>query len=116
MEAEDLELQQHTVVEDEDGNIHTLVHEEVTATTSTDISAAATSTAVSVEEESTAVIEQHTGETTSGDTTTALIQEEDGTYSSYYLTKADNEYYLINKKLRVDGDDQPGDGKTQRHM
>ena len=57
------------------------------------------------------MIEQHTaGETTSGETTTALIQEEDGTYSSYYLTKADNEYYLINKKLRVD-DDQPGDGK-----
>ena len=63
------------------------------------------------------MIEQHTaGETTSGETTTALIQEEDGTYSSYYLTKADNEYYLINKKLRVDDDGQPGDGKTQRHM
>lgn len=47
--------------------------------------------------------------------TSALVQEADGTFTSYFLTKSDNEYFLINKRLRVEGEEDEGKGGGLTH-
>jgi len=58
--------------------------------------------------------QEHAASTSVAATTSnAVTQTADGTFSTFFLTKADNEYFLIHKKPKLDADCQAA-GETSR--